>query len=198
MKLYCNPIVPSTRSILVTAMEAGLEDELDIVRTGGTDVEASEAARAAGVVQEPRLALDDGTVIVGAQQICACLDSLHERPGMIPGAGEARLEIDQLESAAEELFEAALYRYQALHWPDTGDNVASAQWQRMQQIIETLESVAGTVMTGPVNLGQIAVACTLGWLDKYLPDDDWRSRSPALARWYRRFRDRPSMRATEQ
>ena len=39
--------------------------------------------------------------------------------------------------------------------------------------------------------------CACGNTDFRYPEDDWRAIAPNLARWYDRFRRRPSMRATE-
>jgi glutathione S-transferase len=48
-----------------------------------------------------------------------------------------------------------------------------------------------------IDLGQIAAACACAISDFRFPEDDWRAIAPNLARWYDRFRRRPSMRATE-
>jgi glutathione S-transferase len=49
-------------------------------------------------------------------------------------------------------------------------------------------------LVGDLNIGQIAVACTLGWLQ--IRSEDWRADRPALSEWFDRFSERPSMRAT--
>ena len=49
---------------------------------------------------------------------------------------------------------------------------------------------------GPVDVGQIAAGCALGWLAFRLTDHPWRSSHPGLAAWQERFATRPSMVAT--
>ena len=50
-------------------------------------------------------------------------------------------------------------------------------------------------LDGPVTVGRIGLAAALAWLSfRRLPD--FRERAPRLARWYDRFNQRPSMRAT--
>jgi glutathione S-transferase len=48
-----------------------------------------------------------------------------------------------------------------------------------------------------IDLGQIAAGCACAVSDFRFPEDDWRAIAPNLARWYDRFRRRPSMRETE-
>jgi len=45
-------------------------------------------------------------------------------------------------------------------------------------------------------MGQVSVACALGYLDLRHPDRDWRAGRDALAAWYKAFAARPSMVAT--
>jgi len=49
---------------------------------------------------------------------------------------------------------------------------------------------------GPVNLGQIAIACAIGWLEFRKPIGDIRPGRPKLFKWYDEFAKRPSMQAT--
>jgi glutathione S-transferase len=45
-------------------------------------------------------------------------------------------------------------------------------------------------------LADIAAGCALGYLDLRFPEFDWRSRHPALARYFARLDARPSFSAT--
>jgi glutathione S-transferase len=51
-------------------------------------------------------------------------------------------------------------------------------------------------LSGPTDMGQVAVGCALGYLDFRHADRPWRDQHPALAAWYDRFAERPAMRAT--
>jgi glutathione S-transferase len=46
-----------------------------------------------------------------------------------------------------------------------------------------------------VDIGTITIACALAYLDLRFPAEPWRERS-ALAAWFARFAERPSMQAT--
>ena len=53
-----------------------------------------------------------------------------------------------------------------------------------------------TRLTGPVTIGQIAVACALGYLDFRLPEEDWHKAHPKLDCWYASWMERESMKVT--
>ena len=52
------------------------------------------------------------------------------------------------------------------------------------------------LLDGPLNIGQIAVGCGLGYVDFRLTGFDWRDDRPNLAAWAEEFDQRPSMQQT--
>ena len=51
-------------------------------------------------------------------------------------------------------------------------------------------------LSGPMNIGQIAVGCALGYLDFRYPDQNWRTGRDGLSAWYETFSQRASMQDT--
>jgi glutathione S-transferase len=51
-------------------------------------------------------------------------------------------------------------------------------------------------LSHPLDMGHIAVACALGYLDFRLSDRNWRKGNDALDDWYAVFSERESMKAT--
>ena len=47
-----------------------------------------------------------------------------------------------------------------------------------------------------MTIGQIAVACALGYLDLRWDADQWRQGRPKLAAWFESFSQRPSIAST--
>ena len=45
-------------------------------------------------------------------------------------------------------------------------------------------------------IGEISVACAIGYVEFRMPDLDWKSSRPKLSAWYARFCEYPSMKAT--
>ncbi|RYI17989.1 MAG: glutathione S-transferase, partial [Acetobacteraceae bacterium] len=50
--------------------------------------------------------------------------------------------------------------------------------------------------SGPLDMGQIAVGCALGYLDFRHAERDWRGDHPALAAWWAHLSARPALQAT--
>ncbi len=72
-----------------------------------------------------------------------------------------------------------------------------ALWLKVARGLDALESRWMAHLAGPLDAGQIAVACALGYLDLRYDERGWRGGHPALAAWYARFAERPSMLATQ-
>ncbi|MDA0241631.1 MAG: glutathione S-transferase, partial [Proteobacteria bacterium] len=51
-------------------------------------------------------------------------------------------------------------------------------------------------LVGDLNIGQIAVACALGYYDFRIDNNGWRDNRPNLAAWMAAFNERPSMKET--
>src|SRR3546814_5541364 len=67
---------------------------------------------------------------------------------------------------------------------------------KIARAADTLEAEAAS-LDGPVTIGQISVACALGFLDFRKVREGWREGRPKLAAWHAAFSRRPSMRSEE-
>jgi glutathione S-transferase len=72
---------------------------------------------------------------------------------------------------------------------------AELQAQTVERGLNALEQEVAS-WTQQLQLGQIAVACALGYLDFRFAADNWRATRPALADWYARVSQRPSLKST--
>ena len=87
-------------------------------------------------------------------------------------------------------YETAL-RPQELRWPDWIEH----QNEKLERAFDTLEKGCGGFESAPT-IGEISVACALGYRDFRFADSDWRGGRPALARWYEGIMQRDSLRNT--
>ena len=199
MKLRYAATSPYVRKVMVTAIEAGLEDRIERVATNVWDP-ATDIQDDNPLGKVPALTLDDGTVLCDSPLICEHLDSLHGGEPLIPAAGPERWQVLNTAALADGIMDSAVGRIieirqrpEALQW----DGWVARQKGKIAKALDVLERQAeSSPMTGPLNLGQIAVACALGYLDLRFPDDGWRNGRPKLEAWYRSFAERPSMQAT--
>ena len=51
-------------------------------------------------------------------------------------------------------------------------------------------------LSGPLDIGQIAVGCALAYVDFRHGDREWRAGNAALTNWFESFESRASMHAT--
>lgn len=197
MKLRFSPTSPYVRKVVVTAMERGLDGQIERIPTNTRDPQSGLSGdNPLGKV--PCLILDNGERLFDSPVICAYLDSLAEGEPLIPATGEARWRALRQEALADGIQDAALLRMgEAMRRPEQYRWPAfiEAQRKKVVRALDTLELEVDQ-LNGPLTLGQIAVGCALGYLDLRFAEDDWRSGRPKLAAWYEDFVARPSMMAT--
>jgi glutathione S-transferase len=193
MKLYSNAASPFARKCRVVAHELGLK--LEEIRTLPAQDENLRRINPLGKI--PALVLDDGSVLIDSPVICEYLN--HAGGGkFFPGTG---------------VFQNNSGRWKALGLQALGDGLADAAvaWivlgrenpppqanraRQMEAIHATLDVLERTKFADPPTIGEIAVACAIGYVAFRLPDLDWKTSRPGLAAWYDRISQFPSMKAT--
>ncbi|MFN6956562.1 MAG: glutathione S-transferase C-terminal domain-containing protein, partial [Acetobacteraceae bacterium] len=127
------------------------------------------------------------------------LDGLPGGPRLIPEGGAARLRALTLQALADGLCDAAValryetaVRPEALRWPEW----SAGQTTKVVASLDTLERAWLSHLASTLDIGVIATACALGYLDYRFAALGWREGRPGLAAWYQGFAARPSMQAT--
>lgn len=197
MKLYYSPASPFARKCLVVAHELGLMDRIQVLNEGVHPVNRNQTVVAANPLgQVPTLITDNGQAVHDSRVICDYLNAQGQ--GSLVPADETRWTVLTEQSMADGLLAAALLcryevtaRPEALRWTDW----TQGQMQKITDTLAYFESVIARRATA-LDLGTIALASALGYLDFRFAGYDWRSANPGLAEWYGRFAQRPSMQAT--
>ena len=104
-----------------------------------------------------------------------------------------------IEATGDGICEAAVLMRYEMHVrpePSRSPAWADAQWEKIDRALAALEERWMSHLSGPVDMGQIAIGCALGYLDLRHSDRNWRATRPALAAWYEGFARRPAMQAT--
>jgi glutathione S-transferase len=207
MKLHFAPVSPYVRKVVVTAIEAGLDDEIERISPSvrvwvGDGDSGVNNVNPLGKI--PTLITRDGTTLIDSSLICEYLASLVPSAGLLPSAGNARWQVLQLQALAQGAMDAVVSKFVEQHLRP--DHLCWNDWVARQELkasrtFDRLETMArdycfGLATVESVNLGTITVGCTLGFLDQRLSDQRWRAGRPTLAAWYEDFRQRPSMLAT--
>ncbi|HKK06274.1 MAG TPA: glutathione S-transferase N-terminal domain-containing protein [Gammaproteobacteria bacterium] len=196
MKLRYSPTSPYVRKVLVLAIETGLDERIERVLTNPW---ADDAALANDnpLGKVPTLVTDDGMVLYDSPVICEYLDSLHHGTRVFPIAGKARWMALRQQALGDGILDAAVLRRLEGQRPaaQRSDSWETMQRETVQRGLDALEREAAS-WDGRLQIGQIAAACALGYLDFRFPQESWRTGRSALAVWFERFAARASMTTT--
>ncbi|MEM7711944.1 MAG: glutathione S-transferase [Pseudomonadota bacterium] len=197
MQLLSSGASPFVRKCRVVLLETG-QDDIEIRDVTANPMGGDATVNAANPTGKiPALIRDDGPAIYDSRVICRFLDQ-KAGSGLYP---ESRLwDVLSLEANSDAIMEAAIaityerrLRPEALWWPDWFE----AQWAKIDRSLDALEARSMPLLEGPLNMGQIAVGCALGYIDFRHGDRSWRDGHGALAAWEARFSARDSMQATK-
>ncbi|MCS6779366.1 MAG: glutathione S-transferase [Geminicoccaceae bacterium] len=199
MRLHTSPASPFGRKVMVVLHETGLVAEVERRDASLTPLAPDEAVCAANPLGKiPCLELDDGTALYDSRVICEYLDGLHAGARLFPDKGPARFEALRLQALADGILDTAVglryetfLRPEAYRWPEW----IAAQKQKIARALDRLErECAG--FGERIDIGTLAIAVALGYLDFRFAADRWRDGRPALAAWQAQIAERPSLRAT--
>ncbi|MEY4984550.1 MAG: hypothetical protein RIR62_2816 [Pseudomonadota bacterium] len=206
MRLYHSPTSPYVRKVMVLLHETGLLDRVTLVTGSGTPVDPSNAPLEANPLGKvPALERDDGPALYDSRVICRYLDDLAGA-GLYP-AGPRLWDTLTLEATADGILDAALLMvYESRIRPEDLRYApwVEGQWSKVDRALDAVETRwlphlqgAPDAADGSLpDMGRIALACALGYLDFRHGARGWRTGRPHLAAWEAAFAARPSMQAT--
>lgn len=197
MKLYHSPTSPYVRKVLMTAIELGLRERIELVPVHNSPVEPSAALNQTNPIGKiPALITDEGVEFYDSPVICEYLDSL-QGARLFPVSGPARWDVLRQQALADGIMDAAvLVRYETwlrpaeLRW----DDWTEGQTSKIERALDVLEGQV--VGLAGLTIGTISIACALGYLDLRLGHLVWRDRRPQLSSWLADFAQRPSFQST--
>ena len=193
MKLFSNAASPFARKCRVIAQELGIK--LEEVRT--LPMQDPEFRRVNPLGKIPALLLDDGSVLIDSPVICEYLN--HQGGGKF--------------FPTDTIWKAASGRWKALGLAALGDGIADAAvaWiilgrenpvpeagrkRQMDTVLAGLDALERVKFADPPTIGEITVACAIGYVEFRMPDLDWKTSRPNLSAWYAKISELPSMKAT--
>lgn len=198
MKLYHAPASPFVRKVMVLLHEAKATDHVTVVPASGSPLDPGTMPVDRNPLGKiPALERPDGPTLYDSRVITRFLDETL-KAGLYPTA--PRLwDTLVIEATGDGISEAAvLMRYEMQVRPEgTRSQLwADAQWQKIDRALAALEERWLSHLSGPLDMGQIAVGVALGYLDLRHPERNWQALHPTLAAWWAGFAVRPAMAAT--
>ena len=198
MILRSSPSSPFVRKVRIAISLLGFDDQVKSERADTTD--PNDTLRKINPLGKiPVLILDDGSAIYDSRVI---LDYLDERAGggkIVPRQGAERLAALRLQSLCDGILDASILgiyegrfrkpEMQEPKWLELQDG-------KVSRALAVLESSPPPLDPLP-NVGQIALACALGYRD-FRFGGSWRNAHPRLVAWLDHFAARvPAFAATK-
>jgi len=197
MKLFYAPASPFARKAIVLLRETGLSGDVELVHVVGSPVASENMPLAQNPLGKlPTLTRDSGTALYDSRVITRYIDRLAGG-GFYPE--DSLWEVLTLEATADGMMDAGVlmvYERRCRAPQQQSEEWVEAQWAKIARSLDTLDSRWISHLQAPLNMGQIAVGCALGYLDFRHADRDWRHGRAALADWFATFAARDSMTAS--
>ena len=196
MKLAFTPASPFARKVRVAAIELGLIDRIEFFPASVVPgIPNDEYAKINPQKKLPALITDDGDIIIDSYVIVEYLDELAGGGKLIPASGRARWQVKSDHSLLQATLDSMLLcryermvRPQGLQWQAWSDDHWSRAWRTMARFEERPD-----VLSRPLDIVQIALACVLGYADFRFTDCGWRKAYPNLDAFNARMLERPSI-----
>ena len=199
MKLLASLTSPYARKIRIVLDEKGLPFELVVDSPWEANTRIPELNPLGKV---PVLIADSGETFFDSPVIAGYLETLDTAPALLPTSGLDAVRVRQTEALADGVTDAAVAALLESRRPDgeRSDREIARQKDKIDRGLAELERrlddrhwFNGNAM----QLGDIAAAVALGYLDLRFPDLDWRGRHPGLVPFAERMYGRESFKRTQ-
>jgi glutathione S-transferase len=197
MKLIGSLTSPYVRKVRVVMAEKKLDFDFvteDVWAANTTIADSNPLGKVPCLVMEGGEALFDSRVIV------EYVDTLSPVGKLIPQLGRERAEVKTWEALADGILDAAILARLEATWGGRTSAQRSTAWmdRQQQKMVAGLAAMSNGLGDKPfcsgihLSLADIAVGCTLGYMDFRFAQIDWRSSHPNLHKLYDKLMARPS------
>ncbi len=197
MKLTYSAASPFARKVRIAAIELGLIDKIEFVPTTvAPGTPNPEYSKIYPMKKIPALIANNGDIIVDSYVIVEYLDELAGGGKLIPTADPIRWKVKSDHSMLQAMLDSMLLcryermvRPQGLQWQAWSDDHWNRAWSGMAHFEKQPD-----MLSRPLDISQIALACVLGYADFRFADCGWRKAYPKLDAFHERMLTRPSVR----
>jgi glutathione S-transferase len=196
MKLYYSTTSPYVRKVRVVAIEKGLADRVELVAANPwPDPAAVATVNPLGKV--PTLVTDEGLALYDSPVICDYLDALVPAAPLIPRSGSGRWQVLRCQALCDGILDAAVAIVLERRRPEAERSMMSEQ-RSADAVRRSVAALASELRPAGASfdLGQIAIAVALGYLEFRLGDLAVGAGQGAIRDWWLATRERPSLVAT--
>jgi glutathione S-transferase len=187
MILRSSPSSPFVRKARIAASVLGFAGQIEVRETDLND--PSDSLRKQNPLGKiPALILEDGSTLYDSRVILEYLDHLAGGGRIIPREPAARFAVLRLQALCDGILDASvLLVYESRYRPpDKAVQVwIDRQADKVARGLAALEAEP-PALTDPPDVGQIALACVLGYRDLRF-GEGWRKDHPRLHAWHDAF-----------
>ena len=202
MKLIGATASPYVRKVRVVMAEKKLDYQFVQENVWADDTTIS-ASNPLGKV--PCLVMEGGEAVFDSRVIVEYLDTLSPVGKLIPPQGRERAEVKTWEALADGVADAAILARLETVWAHRKEGERSQAWidYQLRKVGDGLKSMSQGLGDKPycsgihLSLSDIAVGCTLGWLEFRFPEIAWRTEYPNLGKLMDKLMQRPSFADTK-
>jgi glutathione S-transferase len=196
MKLIGSLTSPYVRKVRVVLAEKKLDYQFVL-----EDVWASDAINQSNPLGKvPCLVMEGGEAVFDSRVIVEYVDTLSPVGRLIPERGRERAEVRTWEALADGVLDAAVTVRLEQTWTGRKTSQRSPLWVerhmgKIHRALDAMERGLGErawCWGNHLSLADIAVACSLGYLDFRFPALAWREGRPQLQRLHEKLEARPS------
>ena len=197
MKLIGSTSSPYVRKVRIVMAEKKLDYDFvtEDVWSGDTTISQSNP-----LGKVPCLVMEGGEALFDSRVIVEYLDTLSPVGKLIPAMGRERAEVKTWEALADGVLDASILARLEANWSGRTKAQRSQTWidRQLSKVNASLKAMSQGLGEKPfcagiyLSLADIAVGCSLGYLDFRFPDIDWRGPYPNLSKLYDKLAQRPS------
>lgn len=198
MKLIASLTSPFARKVRIVAAEKHIEYELVIDIPWNTDTHVPEFNPLGKV---PVWVVEDGKTLFDSRVIVEYLDSTSPVGHLLPKEVRPRIAVKRWEALADGVTDAAALIFMERKRPagQQSPEWIDRQFSKIHAGLKAMSEDLGqqTWCTGETfSLADIAVGCTLGYLEFRFPELDWRRAHPNLSEIFDRLMQRQAFKET--
>jgi glutathione S-transferase len=196
MELKFSPLSPYVRKVMIVAHELGITDRIRLTKLN-TRAEPEKITPLNPLGKIPTLITDSGAILYDSPVICEYLDAEYGGHRLLPAAGARRWEILTCMALGDGLIDAAIIvrHERAREKEKQSDEWSAWQLHKVEAGLQVLEERVDT-FGDALDLGQITIACALGYMPLRLEELVGFTRWPRLRGWYDTLSQRASLKAT--
>jgi glutathione S-transferase len=179
---------PFGRKVRIAIILLGLDSKIELRETDlNNPADTIRQQNPLGKI--PALLLDDGSALFDSRVILDYLDHLAGGGRIIPREAKGRFEALRMQALCDGVLDASLLIvYEGRYRPEDKRVPAwiERQAEKVKRGLDALEAAPPKITAMP-DVGQITLACALGYRDFRFPNDDWRKVYPRLRAWHDQF-----------